>query len=157
MKIYQEFSASEISEQTDPAASAPESDSVITLDDHAFWKYVHRDQFLEKIHKTLAGMSGASSLGLYGKWRPGAVRPEIEPRSFLSKKKVNTIFIVFLRRFAVHREEIHTDTQSFRLYSLYIRTGTLWKHPPNRISGISGGDPSGRTCHRDRYLRFLLI
>ena len=54
MKIYQEFSASKISEQTDPSASAPESDPVIPLDDHAFWKYVHRDQFLENQRLNLA-------------------------------------------------------------------------------------------------------
>lgn len=112
IKIYQKFSASEISEQTDPAASAPESDSVITLDDHAFWKYVHRDQFLEKIHKTLAGMSGVSSLGLYGNGGRGS-SPGNRTEELSVEEKGKYDFHRFLRRFAVHREEIHTDTQSF--------------------------------------------
>ena len=112
MKIYQEFSVSEISEQTDPTASAPESDSVITLDDHAFWKYVRRDQFLEKIHKTLAGMSGASSLGLYGNGGRGS-SPGNRTEELSVEEKGKYDFHRFLRRFAVHREEIHTDTQSF--------------------------------------------
>ena len=61
MKIYQEFSASEISEQTDPTASAPGN--------------------------------------------------RTEELSVEEKGKYD--FHRFLRRFAVHREEIHTDTQSF--------------------------------------------
>ena len=112
MKIYQEFSTSEIFEQTDPATSAPESDPVITLDDHAFWKYVRRDQFLEKIKKTLAGMSGTSGLGLYGNSGRGTA-PGNQTEELSVEEKGKYDFHRFLRRFAVHREEIHTDTQSF--------------------------------------------
>lgn len=57
-------------------------------------------------------MSGASSLGLYGNGGRGS-SPGNRTEELSVEEKGKYDFHRFLRRFAVHREEIHTDTQSF--------------------------------------------
>lgn len=57
-------------------------------------------------------MSGAAGMGLYGNsGRGSAPGNQVEELSVEEKGKYD--FHHFLRRFAVHREEIHTDAQSF--------------------------------------------
>ena len=113
MKIYQEFLSTYASAgQTDFIETASRSEEISSPDDHTFWKYTDRKQFLDTIQKTLGGMSGASGMGLYGNsGRDTAPGNQTEELSVEEKGKYD--FHRFLRRFAIHREEIHTDTQSF--------------------------------------------
>ena len=57
-------------------------------------------------------MSGVSSLGLYGNGDRGS-SPGNRTEELSVEEKGKYDFHRFLRRFAIHREEIHTDTQSF--------------------------------------------
>lgn len=107
MKIYQDF-------QADGGDSSPQTifRSIDSPDDHTFWKYTDRKQFLETIRKALGGMSGASGMGLYGNSGRGTA-PGNQTEELSIEEKGKYDFHRFLRHFAVHREEIHTDTQSF--------------------------------------------
>ena len=110
MKIYQEFQNSALSPDS-PELSAKD-EAINSPDDHTFWKYTDRQKFLETIQQTLGGMSAAAGMGLYGNsGRGSAPGNQVEELSVEEKGKYD--FHHFLRRFAVHREEIHTDTQSF--------------------------------------------
>ena len=115
MKIYQEFqnaAVSDSSSQPDSSEPSAEAEPITPLDDHNFWKYTDRQKFLETIRQTLGGMSGAAGMGLYGNsGRGSAPGNQVEELSVEEKGKYD--FHHFLRRFAVHREEIHTDAQSF--------------------------------------------
>lgn len=113
MKIYQEFLSTYASAgQTDLIGTAARSEERSSPDDHTFWKYTDRKQFLNTIQKTLGGMSGASGMGLYGNSGRGTA-PGNQTEELSVEEKGKYDFHRFLRRFAIHREEIHTDTQSF--------------------------------------------
>lgn len=114
VKIYLEFrriSASDSSKPETSAASIAKAEGVPTPDDHSFWKYTDRKQFLETIQRTAGGMSGAG-MGLYGNSGRGTA-PGNQTEELSVEEKGTYDFHRFLRRFAIHREEIHTDTQSF--------------------------------------------
>ena len=108
MKIYQEFQAAAGSDST----TQSETPELSTGDDHTFWKYTDRPKLLELIQKTLSGISGAAGMGLYGNSGRGSA-PGNQTEELSVEEKGKYDFHRFLRRFAVHREEIHTDTQSF--------------------------------------------
>ena len=112
IKIYQEFQNTAASRSPDSPELSIKDEAINSPDDHTFWKYTDRQKFLETIRQTLGGMSGAAGMGLYGNsGRGSAPGNQVEKLSVEEKGKYD--FHHFLRRFAVHREEIHTDTQSF--------------------------------------------
>ena len=114
MKIYQKLknSVPESSKQSDSSEDVTKHENIPSPDDHTFWKYTDRSQLLETVQKTLGGISGASGMGLYGNSGRGTA-PGNQTEELSVEEKGKYDFHRFLRRFAIHREEIHTDTQSF--------------------------------------------
>lgn len=98
--IYQELQ-NKIPEKNIPAA-----------DDHQFWKLTDRQRLLKRIKDIWNSGIGAAGLGLYGNsgrgTAPGALTEEL-----VLQHKHRYDFRRFLRRFAIQREELHTDTDSF--------------------------------------------
>ncbi len=163
MKIYQEFFIRNSSDQTVPAASVSGSPEIPAPDDHHFWKYVSREQFLETIQETIAGMSGSSSLGLYGNSGRGS-SPGNRTDELSVEEKGKYDFHRFLRRFAIHREELHTDTQSFD-YIPYIYGLELYGNIPlieyleyqevTRLKELVIAIDTSGSCSSDTVRRFM--
>ena len=82
------------------------------VDDHRFWRLADRPKLLEQIKKIWNSGSGAAGLGLYGNSGRGTAPGNLsEELSLYHKHRYD--FRRFLRRFAIQREELHTDTSGF--------------------------------------------
>ena len=87
----------------------PELPETCAMDDHQFWKQADRKKLLEQMKNLWNNSYGTGGFGLYGSdgrgTSPGSLQEEISLR-----EKHRYDFHRFLRHFAVHREELHTDT-----------------------------------------------
>ena len=81
-------------------------------DDHQFWKKADRQALLEQMQDLWNNSQGGGGFGLYGSngrgSAPGNMQEEI-----LLREKHRYDFRRFLKHFAVQREELHTDMESF--------------------------------------------
>ena len=81
-------------------------------DDHQFWKKVDRQALLDQMQNLWNNSQGGGGFGLYGSdgrgSAPGNMQEEI-----LLREKHRYDFRRFLKHFAVQREELHTDMESF--------------------------------------------
>ena len=82
------------------------------VDDHQFWKLADRKKILEQMKQIWNSGTGAAGLGLYGNSGRGTAPGNLTEELVLQQKH-RYDFRRFLRRFAVQREELHTDTSSF--------------------------------------------
>ena len=82
------------------------------VDDHRFWRLADRPKLLEQIKKIWNSGSGAAGLGLYGNSGRGTAPGNLNEELSLHHKH-RYDFRRFLRRFAIQREELHTDTSGF--------------------------------------------
>ena len=82
------------------------------VDDHRFWRLADRPKLLEQIKKIWNSGSGAAGLGLYGNSGRGTAPGNLSEKLALHHKH-RYDFRRFLRRFAIQREELHTDTSGF--------------------------------------------
>ena len=89
-----------------------ESTAIPVVDDHQFWKLADRKKLLEQMKNVWNSGTGAAGLGLYGNSGRGTAPGNLAEELTL-KHKHRYDFRRFLRRFAVQREELHTDTSSF--------------------------------------------
>ena len=82
------------------------------VDDHQFWKLADRQKLLEQMKKIWNSGTGAAGLGLYGNSGRGTAPGNLTEELMLQHKH-RYDFRRFLRRFAIQREELHTDAGSF--------------------------------------------
>lgn len=139
------------------------SDSPAFLDDHQFWKYIDRRALLDQVKKWWDTTRGSGGFGLYGMdgrgTAPGNLQEEI-----LLREKHRYDFHRFLRRFAVHHEELHTDTESFDyipyIYGLeYYGNMPLIEHleyqEMNRMEELVIAIDTSGSCSADTVRRFM--
>lgn len=145
------------SQDTDTAPS-PEP-----MDDHQFWKRADRQALLEQMQNFWNNSHGAGGLGLYGSdgrgSAPGNMQEEI-----LLREKHRYDFRRFLKRFAIHREELHTDTESFD-YIPYIYGLEHYGNMPliehleyqemNRMEELVIAIDTSGSCSADTVRRFM--
>lgn len=91
--------------------SEPPYETELT-DDHHFWSRADRQMLLEQMQKIWNNSYGSGGLGLYGSDGRGSAFGNLQ-EEILLREKHRYDFQRFLRRFAIHREELHTDTGSF--------------------------------------------
>ena len=82
------------------------------VDDHQFWKLADRKKILEQMKQIWNSGTGAAGLGLYGNSGRGTAPGNLTEELVLQQKH-RYDFRRFLRRFAIQREELHTDTSGF--------------------------------------------
>ena len=92
--------------------TASEETAVPVVDDHQFWKLADCKKLLEQMKQIWNSGSGAAGLGLYGNSGRGTAPGNLTEELALQHKH-RYDFRRFLRRFAIQREELHTDTSSF--------------------------------------------
>ena len=132
-------------------------------DDHQFWKKADRQALLEQMQNLWNNSQGSGGLGLYGSdgrgSAPGNMQEEI-----LLREKHRYDFHRFLKRFAVHREELHTDTESFD-YIPYIYGLEHYGNMPliehleyqevNRMEELVIAIDTSGSCSVDTVRRFM--
>ena len=92
--------------------TASEGTVIPVVDDHQFWKLADRQKLLEQMKNIWKSGAGAAGLGLYGNSGRGTAPGNLTEELSL-KHKHRYDFRRFLRRFAIQREELHTDTSGF--------------------------------------------
>ena len=103
--------ASEVSGESHPESSR-EIDMQDFTDDHQFWKKADRQALLEQMQNLWNNSQGGGGFGLYGSDGRGSAPGNMQEEIFLREKQ-RYDFRRFLKRFAIHREELHTDMESF--------------------------------------------
>lgn len=146
-----------------PKFSSSESIGRDFTDDHQFWKRADRQALLEEMKNIWNNSQGSGGLGLYGfdgrGTAPGNLMEEI-----LLREKHRYDFRRFLRRFAIHREELHTDTESFD-YIPYIYGLEHYGNMPliehleyqemNRMEELVIAIDTSGSCSADTVRRFM--
>ena len=85
------------------------------MDDHQFWKQADRKKLLEQMKNLWNNSYGTGGFGLYGSDGRGASPGSLQEEISLQEKH-RYDFHRFLRHFAVHREELHTDTEVLTIF-----------------------------------------
>lgn len=138
-------------------------DSPVFSDDHHFWKRADKQTLLDQMKNIWNNSQGAGGLGLYGSdgrgTAPGNLQEEIALR-----QKHRYDFHRFLKRFAVHREELHTDTESFD-YIPYVYGLEHYGNMPlieyleyqemNRMKELVIAIDTSGSCSADTVRRFM--
>lgn len=160
--------ASAQSELPHPAPPLPESASSESIacdfaDDHRFWKRADKPALLEQMQKHWNNSQGSGGLGLYGSDGRGSA-PENIQEEIILREKHRYDFHRFLKRFAVHREEIHTDMESFD-YIPYIYGLEHYGNMPliehleyqevNRMEELVIAIDTSGSCSADTVRRFM--
>lgn len=109
--IYQEL-LKEQKSCTEQHSAASTDLPVNVSDDHQFWKKANRQALLDQMKNIWNNSHGSGGLGLYGSDGRGSAPGNMQEEIFL-REKHRYDFRRFLKRFAIHREELHTDTESF--------------------------------------------
>lgn len=146
-----------------PKPSSSESIARDFTDDHQFWKNADKQALLDQMKDIWNNSQGAGGFGLYGSdgrgSSPGNMQEEI-----LLREKHRYDFRRFLRRFAIHREELHTDTESFD-YIPYIYGLEHYGNMPliehleyqevNRMEELVIAIDTSGSCSVDTVRRFM--
>ena len=166
--IYQELLCAwkEISAQTEQShieSTLPESITESFTDDHQFWKRANKQALLEEMKKLWNNSQGTGGLGLYGSDGLGSAPGNLSEEIML-REKHRYDFHRFLKRFAVHREELHTDTESFD-YIPYIYGLEHYGNMPliehleyqemNRMEELIIAIDTSGSCSVDTVRRFM--
>lgn len=165
-QIYRTFleSREKSSASTIPASSEASAPfPAAFMDDHKFWKYANRQTLLEQI-KTLWDIGiGTGGLGLYGSDGRGSTPGNMQEEIML-REKHRYDFRRYLKRFAIHREELHTDTESFD-YIPYIYGLEHYGNMPlieyleyqemNRMEELVIAIDTSGSCSADTVRRFM--
>lgn len=88
------------------------SETDLPSDDHRFWHRADRSALLDQARDFWKSGAYGSGLGLYGCGGRGSSPGTLVEGAALQQKHKKD-FHRFLKRFAVHREELQTDTESF--------------------------------------------
>ena len=166
--IYQELlrAQQEISVQTGQShieSPLPESITESFTDDHQFWKRADKQALLEEMKKLWNNNQGTGGLGLYGSDGIGSAPGNLTEEIML-REKHRYDFHRFLKRFAVHREELHTDTENFD-YIPYVYGLEHYGNMPliehleyqemNRMEELVIALDTSGSCSADTVRRFM--
>lgn len=146
-----------------PKFSSSESIGRDFTDDHQFWKRANKQALLEEMKKLWNNSRGSGGSGLYGSDGIGSA-PGNQTEEIMLREKHRYDFHRFLKRFAVHREELHTDTESFD-YIPYIYGLEHYGNMPliehleyqemNRMEELIIAIDTSGSCSVDTVRRFM--
>ena len=160
--IYQEL-LKEQKSCTEQHSAASTDLPVNVSDDHQFWKKANRQALLDQMKNIWNNSHGSGGLGLYGSDGRGSAPGNMQEEIFL-REKHRYDFRRFLKRFAIHREELHTDTESFD-YIPYIYGLEHYGNMPliehleyqemNRMEELVIAIDTSGSCSADTVRRFM--
>lgn len=140
-----------------------DTDISASADDHQFWKKADKQTLLDQMQNIWNNSQGAGGFGLYGSDGRGSA-PGNKQEEILLREKHRYDFRRFLKRFAVHREELHTDTESFD-YIPYIYGLKHYGNMPliehleyqemNRMEELVIAIDTSGSCSADTVRRFM--